>query len=212
MKTLYKYKSLNHSLKDYEYLEDIIKNNRLYAATYEELQDIDNNEGRYNIYDIDNFSRDFLDKIKNTKLRLGICSLSNSVTNEELWAKYADNHGGIIIEVEIDTDKYKILPVKYGEKYTLEREADNATLQIATDILTHKTAEWKDEKEERAFVVNTDWQAQEAGPYVKVRITQIITGREITEKNYSCLKTLIDECKKSISLIDEEAFTHDRHI
>jgi hypothetical protein len=202
MKTLYKYRSVanirNTNHNDYKYFVDIIKKNRLYAAPYKQLQKDDNYEG---IYSLNKYTPQYIkDEIFSEKNHLKICSLSRSATNEHLWKRYADNHKGVVIEVEVDsTPAISIQPVKYKDDYRLPQHYTyEANQQVAIDILSHKKKEWQNEKEIRVFSTDAE--------YIPVKIKRIIVGRDIDidNENLNCIKNLIKEHNTNICLVDED--------
>jgi hypothetical protein len=205
MKTFYKYKSVKNIMDtthtDYKYFVDIIENNSLYAATYKELRGKDRWEGVYSV-DRNDYSRDIIDKIKEEKIHIGICSLSECANNEFLWEHHADKHSGIVIEVEIDTTLYRVQPVEYVQSYKLEKEAntDEEKFQAAIDILTHKKPELAEEKETRVFAQKSDPNEK---AYVDVRIKSIIIGKK-NKKIYPYIYNLVKRHNPTIEVTQEE--------
>lgn len=90
---LYKFKSL----ADFEFVADIIMNNRLYAADFRSLNDP--MEGLFHNY---GSKKSIIDSIDAAKQKHLVCSLSKDCTSPLLWAHYADGFKGVCIEVEVN--------------------------------------------------------------------------------------------------------------
>lgn len=98
--TLYKYVHL-------KYLEDILKNNRLYL----------NDGTNFN----DPFELLVVDKKNNTRRYvegLHILSLTNTYRNKRLWSYYADSHKGVCLTVKIPNQL--VYPICYTTKRIYE--------------------------------------------------------------------------------------------
>ncbi|MEK6627785.1 MAG: hypothetical protein AABY53_04095, partial [Bdellovibrionota bacterium] len=92
--TLYKFKSL----RNFEFVSDIICNKRFYAANFLDLNDP--MEGQF--YHDPDTKKEFLEEIIQGKHKIKICSFSKDYGNLLLWAHYSDSFRGICFEVEVD--------------------------------------------------------------------------------------------------------------
>jgi len=184
---LYKYRSL----ENFRFFVDIILNNRLYAARYKELNDP--MEGIY--YSLaKQYEFSFEDKLKEEKSKFRICSFSRLNNDELLWTHYADEQKGIVIGVNVDTTIYSIQKVNYnGFPIISPNEFVNQTAQ---EIFCHKLEEWKYEEEERVFV--------RGKRYINVHIEEIITGRRISNVDFSFINSLIEKVNPKIKVIKAE--------
>ncbi len=185
-KILYKYRSL----ENFRNFIDIIVNNRLYAATFKDLNDI--NEGQY-YYHPGFISEEIIERLKQEKNELRICSLSEVNYKELLWAYYANGARGVAIGVIVDEILYKVKKMNYDGITTVKSKDYND--KTAREILSHKTIHWKHEREKRVF---TDKE------FVKVEIKEIITGKGISESDLLLLEKLIPKINPKIKIIKAE--------
>src|SRR5260221_14734404 len=91
---LYKYRSL----ENWKFVLDAIAHSRLYAATFDTLNDP--MEGRY-YYFGDDVSHEFRRTIFENRKQRRICSLSRTRTNTLLWSYYGGAHKGIALGVQV---------------------------------------------------------------------------------------------------------------
>jgi len=162
-KVFYKYRSL----ENWKFVLDAIINSRLYAATFDTLNDP--MEGRYYYFGPD-VTRDFRRAIRQSKRRRRICSLSKTRRSTLLWSYYGGGHTGIALGVQIKNTRPSSLvrEVTYDSGVNVHgksggRSADAAAL----DILTQKQLAWKHEEEVRVFTDN---------PYVAVTLKELVFG------------------------------------
>lgn len=186
---LYKYRGL----QNFKFFIDIILKNRLFAAKYTELNDP--MEGQY-YYNSGELNRRILNKIASDKGDLRICSLSRVKDNELMWSHYADGHRGVAIGLSIDHNRYDVRPIQYtGLAYL---NGPDIVTDTPREILSHKLNVWSYEEEERIFVADRF--------YVDVEIKEVITGRRMSNQDFSFIRELIDKINPDIRLIKAEAF------
>jgi len=182
---LYKYRSV----KDFHYLEDIIKNKRLYAARYDELNDRDEGHFYYNSHD---YSEETLKAIRSSKLMNRVLSLSRNVNEELMWGHYADGHRGIVIGVEVDLDKYKMKPIEYTRDLIRIGDLKNESIEeLVKRVLMQKNVRWSYEEEERIF-------ARHRENFVSVSIKEIIIGLRVSTEYIEKINELVTEFYPSI--------------
>lgn len=181
----YKYRSL----KDFKFFVDIIVNNRLYAATYTELNDP--MEGRYTS-SAGVIERRIKDDIKAKKQTTRICSLSADCSDGLLWAHYADGHKGVVLGITIDKE---FIPkkVKYNGLAAIEIPCPDNFKESLEIIFTHKEQAWAYEQE---FRVLTDKH------FVDISIEKIIFGLNTDEKDRQLIKTIIARLDVNIELYE----------
>jgi len=78
---------------------------------------------------------------------IGVFCMSESATSAPMWAHYASNGEGIVLEFSVGADffqMYSLAKVNYGSR--------RATVKSPAKALTTKNREWKYEKEWRCFV------------------------------------------------------------
>ena len=184
---LYKYKSL----QNFKFFVDIILKKRLYASKYKDLNDP--MEGQY-YYREGELRREIKEKILSQKNEYRICSLSRINNNELMWSHYADGQRGVAVGVMIDDTKYTVRQVQYnGLSFIREQNYNQHT---AIDILSHKLEVWSYEQEERVFVRGKN--------YIEVNVIEIITGRAMSNQDYSFLRELIEKINPNINIIKAE--------
>jgi len=86
------------SLQNFEHVADIFCNERFYAAQFFDLNDP--MEGIFHAKP--DTKKEYLEKIREGKRKLRICSFARDFHNLLLWAHYADGFKGICIEVELN--------------------------------------------------------------------------------------------------------------
>jgi len=109
---LYKYRGL----EPWEFLLDILVNNRLYAAKFTSLNDP--MEGIF-IYYQDDASPSFITQMTQHKAQLGICSLSKTHNSTLMWSYYAASHQGVVFGLEVANDQIDIVSIS---KVTYSRD------------------------------------------------------------------------------------------
>jgi hypothetical protein len=164
MPILYKYRSLNN----WKFVLDILLNNRLYAASFESLNDP--MEGRY-VYFNDKVARQFKEAVQSRRADWKICSLSKTVRNTLMWSFYADGHTGISVGVKVVPVRgsgFKLKTVTYdSEVHVGPRKAGRAADDLALEILAQKQLAWHHEQEVRVFVKQ---------PFVGIEIRELVFG------------------------------------
>ncbi len=184
---LYKYRGI----QSFKYFVDIIMKNRLYASNYKELNDP--MEGQF-YYNKGELNPRLLQKLSNGKGSLRVCSLSRKNNSELMWSHYAEGQHGVAIGVEIDRSKYRVHPIHYnGLAYLV---SDNLSDETAIEILTHKLEIWNYEQEERIFVTGVF--------YVDVTVKEVITGRAMSQQDYSLIKEMVSLINPGIPVIKAE--------
>ena len=161
---LYKYRSL----QNWKFVLDIITNRRLYAASFQALNDP--MEGRY-FYFGDEVSRQFRRSILDRKAEWRICSLSATAHNTLMWSYYAEGHKGVAIGVRLrpgSRPPAQVRQVRYdSEVYIGPGGNRRSAAHMALDILTQKQLAWMHEQEYRAFVRDS---------FVQVTVSEIVLG------------------------------------
>lgn len=177
------------SLQNIKYFLDIVLNNRLYAAKYNELNDP--MEGIFRTKANQKIIQSLIDEKNNTR----ICSLSTDYKHTLLWSHYADGHKGCCIEVSIDN--LNIKPINYtNDILDVNKEEDKELL------LSYKSPIWEYEKEARAFL--------EGNPYLEVTIHQIIFGSKVSNNDFQFYKNLIQKINPDIvvsQMTQDEIYT-----
>ncbi len=209
---LYKYRSL----ANFEYVLDIILNQRLYCSTYPELNDpfegvfettIPNSyirsigmSGKVN----PGYLRGLVELRKKTYKKaedifedevdtFKICSLSSDLSDVRLWSYYADGHKGIVFEIDF-SGLQTIYKVMYTEKLPSSGWLDWTNIlgskPSASELLSHKTKHWAFESEYRIIDESKNL---EQGIFfgIEGRIKAIYLGTRTSAKHCELLKKLV---------------------
>jgi hypothetical protein len=160
---LYKYRSL----KNFEFVLDIILNERLYCAPYHQLNDPF--EGLFrsvsNAQEIAFQYHGLGSRLSNPTTHHHtiedcverdahkICSLSSSLNDVRLWAYYANGHKGIAFEIEVPENVAELFKVSYSPM--LPNFGGTAiSAPCSHDVLSCKTNHWDYEEEFR--IIHSD--------------------------------------------------------
>jgi hypothetical protein len=193
----YKFKSaeqLPHAL-------DIIHNRRLFCSEWKKLNDPLEGQffythGSYSCLAGDNripVTHDRIDDvaelISNAKRKKRICSLSLTANSILLWAHYASNYTGLVIEV--DLPECDLRKVNYTGPETLEFYEGDNTDELANSILTTKFYDWHYEKEVR-IIHDSEWYKMDS------EVTRVICGPRMDHATYQTFKVMCES--KSIPI------------
>lgn len=175
---LYKYRSI----QNFKLFADIILNQRLFVASYFDMNDP--MEGHYR-YTTGELTNEIIDAIKGEKEKLKICSLSRVHDNGLMWAHYADGHKGVAIGVEVDQTNCEVRPVNYDGLSIVNNNHGNSHQETAKRILSHKLDFWRYEQEERIFVTdNTN--------FASVSVKEIYLGCRMSNQDKSIVRKLVE--------------------
>jgi len=167
--------------------------NRLFAAKYVDLNDPMEGQYYYNKGELD---KSMLRKISSDKGDLRLCSLSRKNDNELMWSHYSEGHRGVAIGLTVDSSKYDVRPIQYtGIHYLNGGQIEQDTPR---EILSHKLNVWSYEEEERVFVTDKF--------YVDVVVKELITGRAMSNQDYSFIKEVVEKVNPSIKIIKAKSF------
>ena len=188
-KTLYKYRGI----QNFRFFVDIIMKNRLYTAKYVDLNDPMEGQYYYNKGELD---KSMLRKISSDKGELRLCSLSRKRDNELMWSHYSEGHRGVAIGLTVDSNKFDVRPIQYtGIHYLNGKQIEHDTPR---EILSHKLNVWSYEEEERVFVTDKF--------YVDIGVKELITGRAMSNKDFSFIKEVVEKVNPSIKIIKAQTF------
>lgn len=167
------------SLQNLRYFIDILVNERLYAARYDEL-----NDPMEGAFLIDYHRQNIVRLLKNEKYKTRICSLSQNYKHTLLWSHYADGYKGCCIEVSTKKPYEKPEKVQYLEKLPIiENEEEGKAL------FSHKSTLSKYEDEVRFFRKTS---------YFNVNIHSVIFGQKVTNKAFKFYEKLITAINPNI--------------
>lgn len=126
----------------------------------------------------------------------GIFSLSQECNNITMWSHYADNHKGLVFELEVikDIDFFRLFGiVEYKTDYELLSYAKDNREELLKLFLT-KYTDWEYEKEVRII----DYDKHGNRKFKKEAIKSIIFGYKASD----------DEIKEIIHLCKDNGFEH----
>jgi len=188
---LYKYRST----ANWQFLEDILVNRRLYAASFRDLNDP--MEGLLYLFD-KNVSTQYRSAVRSASGRLRLCSLCKSRNNSLLWSYYADGHQGVAIGVTVldqvspRVDKAEL--VTYDMSVSIDPNAarTKSPSEIAKRILSQKLQFWSHETEYRVFTTQR---------YVPVELQEIVLGCRISRSDANKIRELVSRQSRKIPVV-----------
>lgn len=125
---------------------------------------------------------------------VGICSLSETVDNQLLWAHYAEGHTGFAVEfdttVPISDESITLRQVTYTSHYTKPRLVDlyHGGYDAAFDAASVKGAEWSYEREWRLLSHSVSKAVTAPWPIVGV-----VVGHKMSPSRKDLLKRVAGE-------------------
>jgi hypothetical protein len=166
---------------------DVIFNNRLYCASWRELNDT--LEGKFTaiINFGDKAAEKHLKKVLAAKYPLRLCSLSATCNQHLLWSHYATGFRGLALELELPENPEIITGVTYRKEISEEIliETTQPEESIARKILSSKFNEWDYEAEIR-ILQKEQW--YEFGS--SSRVTKIICGHRMKDGLFKAVKMI----------------------
>ena len=177
---LFKYRSI----EDIYYVLDIVINKRLYATTFDAMNDP--MEGIYTGQK--HFSSVELEALNKYRGAIKLCSLSRVHNNPLMWSHYTNGGRGVVIEVDLSPEDIDICDVHYGESFELQHDS-LINKQLAKKVLLHKAWFWHYEEEVRVF---TDQK------FIPVEVKRIIFGEKVDKDRMNLLKKVIKSFDPSI--------------
>ena len=184
---LYKYRGL----EPWEFLLDIFINKRLYAASFQTLNDP--MEGFFT-YSQDKTSPSFIQQMKTHKSEFRICSLSRTHNNTVMWSYYAAGHEGLVIGVTVDEIGNNIAGVNkvtYAKDNIFRGFLGSDAETEAKKVLTKKLSAWKHEQEIRVF---------SRGEFVPIKIENVYFGCQMTSEKKSLVRSLLERLDSKIEI------------
>ena len=207
MTVFWKYRSL----KNMEYVLDILINNKMYLPRFHELNDP--MEGSFvtlqnTHYDKnpENYKR-ITQEVIEYKNKYGVLSLSSESKNLLMWSHYADAGKGIAIGIiEKETRGHN---VQYISEDVL-LAPDDDPVNFARYALVHKRREWKHEKEYRIlhefyedYGMPRPSQAENRF-YKSFDIVEICLGPKISPENKNIISKITKKLLKNVSVYETE--------
>lgn len=178
-KVLYKYRGF----ENFEFALDIFINERLYAADFKTLNDP--MEGRFR-YGKSVYDKQTIREVIMEKADYRILSLSELRNNHLLWSYYAGGHGGFAVGVQIiPDDNLLVKEVNYVEDFHVD-------VVTPENILTMKHETWQHENEFRVL----QRKYNDHSPFVKVRIKELVFGKNTSQQNESKMNLLSELVRK----------------
>lgn len=191
---LYKYRSLERL----DFLEDIVRNERLYCPPYHQLNDPFEGIAKtyWRMHPGNPKARRFfcmttVDDLMDPEdcVEARVCSLSSTYSEVRMWSYYGGAHRGVAVEIELgDTEAAQ---VRYGASL-LEYDEDANEHPTATGLLCYKTNHWEFEKEYRLFSTNEFYPIQG-------QIRRVIAGPRCRATELEMLKTVVPEALPIVS-------------
>lgn len=194
--TYYKYRGV----KNISRLASIIREQKLWASAYNELNDPMEWFFRSKDKDFDQT------KLNEYKGEARICSVSKSCNYGLMWSMYAEEHHGVCIEFTIDdTENCKEqepLSSDYWTKYVVRYE--NAPVNVkdnypnVDEILGIKSPQWAHEQEIRYVRKVRD----KTPIFIKINIKRIFLGVRMKEEDKAIIFGLKAYLKSNFEIVD----------
>lgn len=183
----YKYRTIDN----YKYFTDIILYNRLFATTYNKMNDP--MEGYYYTNNTV-LNTEVRNKIFSEKGGVNFCCLAKRPNNMLMWSHYANGHTGIAIGVKISKQDNYIKQLEYFNDLTFIDRYDESTVR---QILSQKLKYWEYEEEYRIFPKNNN-------KFIECKIEDIILGRKILSEDERLIRDLVNKIDHTINVVNEE--------
>jgi hypothetical protein len=178
---LYKYRSLSN----YKRFVDILLRNRLFACSYDKLNDPMEGYFRYS-----GSSDDYVDGLRNEKQKSVICSLSQTYRDGLMWSFYADEHRGCCFEIEVTSKKdWRRISVNYTNELANVDDKMKGSVTSSVDyILSTKSLSWENEQEIR-FVKKL---SPKSRVWLNIKIHRILLGIRMTQEDERMIRGLVE--------------------
>jgi len=162
---------------------DIFVHARMYASTFERLNDPMEGSYRYKNGLLAPYQ---VDAIYGEKNQWHLLSLTKAPNNLLMWSHYASGHSGMVVGVEVTDPEAEIKPVTYVKDLIIKQH----TADIAQLILRRKYDLWTYEEEVRVFKRNE--KGKNAETFIEVKVKEVIFGT----KTDASIKTLVTAIAK----------------
>ncbi|UZD56682.1 hypothetical protein OLL83_002356 [Shewanella algae] len=182
---LYKYRTLDN----FQFLLDILVNNRLFAAKFDSMNDP--MEGVYTTRGL--VDEEFHAGLKRDIGDIKLCSLSTEKDSPLMWAHYAAGNRGCVIGVELPLGTI-VKPVKYYGPSVIDINRQMKSKERARRVLTYKNDFWDYESEVRTFVEN--------GNYQPVVVKEITFGEKADKTTKAIVKKIMAKINPEVAIFE----------
>ena len=204
------------SLANFRRFAEILVYNKIYGASYREL-----NDPMECAFTNDTKWKDPETNLWKILKRTRICSFAVSKMEENgtfqepykdilMWSHYADGHKGACIKLEISSSynkEWKRYSVNYSDE--LPRISNNVDQDFDEVVSTKKTI-WKSENEVRYVRTYKDKHSfKENSPYIHIKIKAIYIGQKVKGPEASFLFRLIQSVNNDIDVLWMRSGTND---
>jgi hypothetical protein len=155
-------------------------------------------------YTYDSFIRQLQSQLEQIMLYSGVVCFSHHANNQRMWATYADNHSGAVIEFTTSREKFSFSDHLMPVLYTKSR-LDVCPSQFLSDemVLNQwlcgvfcciKHLDWRDEGEWRLLMLADHEQSTESRlvSFERSAITRIFLGPRISEEDEDRIRRAAD--------------------
>jgi len=177
----------------FEYVLDVILNERLYCASVEEFNDPMEGLVQFNPYDYIAENSAPLDREISAMKQLAlhreyikeyrVCSLSKRNDDILLWSHYCGGHAGLCIECDVPSTATGLHEVIYVAN---PRDHEKAARYMPMHYLTHKLKVWENEQEVRII-------QREAYYNIQGRIRRLILGSRLPQTYFDTIEKTAKE-------------------
>ena len=195
--SLYKFRSF----QNFEFIMDILVNERLHCSPYEDLNDpfegtfvsvtkkasmnLVGGGPRFGPPKTTKEYRRVSEITKDEKQIARVCSLSKDYHDVRMWAHYGDGNKGLAIKIHFGEHNKNLHEVKYSKTLpsVLSKEEKNMD---AVNVLTKKTDHWTYETEYRIITADDYYN-------INGRIKEILLGTRVRSRHANLLIKMIKD-------------------
>lgn len=181
-------------MQNFKYFVDIVLKNRIFAASYSDMNDP--MEG-YFLHNLGDNSSNLISAFRGKKSSLKICSLSRKNNDPLMWSHYADCHRGVAIGLSVDRTKYDVRQIKYTGLSHINDVDVIHLADTAKNILCHKHICWEYEEEERILI-------DDGSEFADVKVIDVLLGSRMKLDDKEFIKELLLNINPKIRVRDSE--------
>jgi hypothetical protein len=185
--TFYKYRAV----EPWDYLLDILLYKRLYAASFQTLNDP--MEGMFT-YSQDQAAPSFIEQMVHHKTKFGICSLSKTHKSTVMWSYYAAAHKGLVLGLKVDKAAESVEAIEdvtYAEDNVFRGFLGSDPRTEARKILCKKLTAWTHEQEVRVF---------SSGQFIPISLDSVYLGVMMSATHKALLRSLITQLDLEVTI------------
>jgi hypothetical protein len=208
LRKMYKYMPISDHADRFAWIEDIIRNDKIFVPDATKLNDPFEMLFEFN-NDAEALATERLKHLmawKNNRQSIGVISFTSTWSNLLMWSHYAQGYKGICIEFEIVS--------KLGDEYKVVNYKSKTRAYGKKEIFWTKSKEWKYEKEIR-FLSEYYCNSHVPIKTIGLSVSQVILGSNISSTdalklikilpaNTSLSQVQVSTSKFSLDLVEKD--------